>query len=120
MPSFGGRPWEPHLLIFILIEIKELPHQIYKENKDDKNASKRKNSKVFIPLRDQELWFIFKQVIAGVRYLHYQNIVHGDIKPQNILVSEDRTVKLADFGISKMLESVKVLPCVEVSHSKLS
>lgn len=36
----------------------------------------------FSPLPDLELWNIFRQVAAGIRYLHYQNIVHGDIKPQ--------------------------------------
>mmetsp|Transcript_6824 Transcript_6824/g.11336 ORF Transcript_6824/g.11336 Transcript_6824/m.11336 type:complete len:1305 (+) Transcript_6824:255-4169(+) len=85
--------------------IKERENKEDKDNKDKEKSTKRKNSKTFTPLSDQELWFIFKQVIAGVRYLHYQNIVHGDIKPQNILVSEDGTVKLADFGISKMLEN---------------
>ena len=85
--------------------IKERDIKEEKDNSSKDKSLKRKNSKVFSPLRDQELWFIFKQVIAGVRYLHYQNIVHGDIKPQNILVSEDGTVKLADFGISKMLEN---------------
>ena len=34
----------------------------------------------FVPLSDFELYNIFRQVAAGVRYLHYQNIVHGDIK----------------------------------------
>jgi serine/threonine protein kinase len=33
-------------------------------------------------LTDIEFWNIFRQVTAGVRYLHLQNIVHGDIKPQ--------------------------------------
>lgn len=33
-------------------------------------------------LNDIEFWNIFRQVTHGVRYLHYQNIVHGDIKPQ--------------------------------------
>jgi serine/threonine protein kinase/serine/threonine protein phosphatase PrpC len=55
-------------------------------------------------LPDLELWNIFRQVVAGVRYLHFQNIVHGDIKPQNLLVGEDGVVKIADFGISKMLQ----------------
>ena len=36
----------------------------------------------FSPLSDLELWNIFRQLTAGIRYLHYQNIVHGDIKPQ--------------------------------------
>jgi serine/threonine protein kinase len=54
-------------------------------------------------LTDLEYWNIFRQVTAGVRYLHFQQIVHGDIKPQNLLVSEDGVVKIADFGISKMM-----------------
>jgi serine/threonine protein kinase len=33
-------------------------------------------------LSDLELWNIFHQVVKGIAYLHYQNIVHGDIKPQ--------------------------------------
>lgn len=59
----------------------------------------------FIPLSDLELWNIFRQVAAGIRYLHYQNIVHGDIKPQNLLIGEDGVVKIADFGIAKMLHA---------------
>lgn len=31
-------------------------------------------------------------------------LVHGDIKPQNLLVGEDGVVKIADFGISRMLD----------------
>ena len=31
--------------------------------------------------------------------------MHGDIKPQNLLVGEDGCVKIADFGISKMLHA---------------
>lgn len=59
----------------------------------------------FVPLSDRQLWNIFRQVVSGVIYLHYQNIVHGDIKPQNLLVGEDGVVKIADFGISKMLDT---------------
>ena len=31
----------------------------------------------FQPLSDLELWNIFRQVASGIRYLHYQNVVHG-------------------------------------------
>ncbi len=41
------------------------------------------------------------KVVQGLSYLHLQNIIHGDIKPQNLLVDESNTVKIADFGISK-------------------
>jgi serine/threonine protein kinase len=52
------------------------------EDKESKESSKRKNSDKFVTLSDAELKVIFTQVVSGVKYLHFQNIIHGDIKPQ--------------------------------------
>ncbi len=41
-----------------------------------------------------------RQVVLGLRYLHRQGVVHSDIKGANILVTKDRGVKLADFGLA--------------------
>jgi len=42
------------------------------------------------------------QVAAGLSYAHQRGVVHGDIKPSNIMVLGDNLVKIADFGIAKM------------------
>jgi serine/threonine protein kinase len=39
-----------------------------------------------------------KQMVAGVSYLHIQNICHRDIKPENFLLFEFNNIKLADLG----------------------
>ncbi|KAK4688150.1 hypothetical protein P7C73_g1956, partial [Tremellales sp. Uapishka_1] len=45
----------------------------------------------------------FRQLCLGLEYLHANEVVHRDIKPDNILLSDDRaTVKLCDFGVSEM------------------
>ena len=47
---------------------------------------------------------IFKQVAEGVCYLHSLNIIHRDLKLDNILVDENtKMVKLIDFGFSVIL-----------------
>ena len=47
---------------------------------------------------------LFKKVCEAVLYAHQNLVIHRDIKPGNILVKEDGTVKLLDFGIAKVFE----------------
>lgn len=46
---------------------------------------------------------IFKQVLEGLSVVHKAGIVHRDMKPSNLIISEDKTpnVKIVDFGIAK-------------------
>lgn len=45
------------------------------------------------------------QVAQGIEAAHEQHIIHRDIKPQNMLISKDGKVKVADFGIARAVTS---------------
>ncbi|KAF5776801.1 putative mitogen-activated protein kinase kinase STE-STE7 family [Helianthus annuus] len=44
-----------------------------------------------------------RQVLSGIYYLHRRKIVHRDIKPSNLLINSKKQVKIADFGVSRIL-----------------
>ncbi|KAJ6373735.1 hypothetical protein OIU78_029424 [Salix suchowensis] len=53
---------------------------------------------------EPKLSHVARQVLSGLSYLHGQKIIHRDIKPSNLLVNKDMKVKIADFGVSKIMQ----------------
>jgi len=49
-----------------------------------------------------------KQICRGLRYAHTHNVVHRDIKPQNILLDKNNVIHITDFGIAKTVADVTV------------
>ena len=51
-------------------------------------------------LGEERARFLFRQLLEGIHYCRNQNIIHGDIKLENILVNKRGQLKLIDFGFS--------------------
>lgn len=53
---------------------------------------------------------LLRSVLEGIAFLHRHDILHGDIKPQNVLVPDSGPCKLADFGISRRVSDDSAHP----------
>lgn len=54
-------------------------------------------------MNNVQLVFSIYQIIEGIKYVHFNHIIHRGIKPTNILIGSDGSIKISDFGISKLM-----------------
>ncbi|KAG1679973.1 hypothetical protein FOA52_007037 [Chlamydomonas sp. UWO 241] len=57
------------------------------------------------PLTEDVIMFWFVQVVLALYHVHSKNILHRDLKSQNIFIAEGNILKLGDFGIARVLSS---------------
>ncbi len=63
----------------------------------------------------REALAIVPQICDALQYAHDQGIVHRDIKPENILLDRRGRVKVADFGLAKIVGGAEAIPSVAAS-----
>lgn len=78
--------------------------KMWKFGQDDRKLDQKKSFKSF---SSRFLFLLvlalFMDIVSGTKYLHSKGIIHRDLKPENILADENSRLKLADFGISKLV-----------------
>jgi serine/threonine protein kinase len=61
-----------------------------------------------LPLERSYAWAIIRDVGAALTHAHLRNVVHGDLKPQNIMITHSGEVRILDFGASGASTSQRV------------
>ncbi|XP_032909729.1 interferon-induced, double-stranded RNA-activated protein kinase isoform X2 [Catharus ustulatus] len=87
-PDSSWIPGKNILCLFIQMEFCEqgtLENWIAKNEKNRQYHAKAQNQ--------------FLQIVKGVEYIHSKDLIHRDLKPQNIFISRDDKIKIGDFGL---------------------
>jgi len=100
-----------HPNVVKLYEVIDTPRQLFiiMEFVKGQSLSGYIRSKKARKLPELECMRIFSQVVAGIEYCHSHNIIHRDIKMENVLLDECNNVKIIDFGFSICVNAVQRL-----------
>lgn len=66
----------------------------------------KKVIKSAIHLQIKHIQTVVYNLLCAVKYLHACNIIHRDLKPANVLINEDCSVKICDFGLARSIAGV--------------
>jgi eukaryotic-like serine/threonine-protein kinase len=102
--SAGGLQHPNIVTIYDMGEAEDLPY-IAMELVEGENLEQLIARKTVLPLTMKLVYAM--QACRALDYAHKRGIVHRDIKPGNVMLGRDGTVKVVDFGIARVLETSK-------------
>ncbi|KAH9502387.1 Mitogen-activated protein kinase kinase kinase 1b, partial [Bulinus truncatus] len=65
-------------------------------------------------LSEEDCFVFIQQILEGLDYLHKQNVIHRDVKGANILLETNTSIRLTDFGVSKVVSDITDKHTLEV------
>ena len=68
-----------------------------------KSQELKKIYNIYKRFQEDQVIFWAAQIVEGIGYLHNKNILHRDLKLENILIDEQGYITIIDFGISRRL-----------------
>jgi serine/threonine protein kinase len=98
----AGRLFHPGIVIILDVGLHENSAYITMEHVDGPSLHQLLATG---PLDHNAAFKILQQTAAALDYAHQQGVVHRDIKPANIMLQNKVTVKVADFGIAKLMST---------------
>jgi mitogen-activated protein kinase 1/3 len=54
-----------------------------------------------VPLTEQMIQFVLYQLLSAINYMHSADIIHRDMKPENILINKKLELKIADMNLAR-------------------
>jgi len=99
----------PNIVKLAGSEVEQGQLRLLLEYADDGDVSQKiaEMKKTDDPIPEKLIMEWLCQLCFALKYIHCKNIIHRDIKPNNILCMKNGIIKLSDFGISKALECNK-------------
>ncbi|CAI8028295.1 Testis-specific serine/threonine-protein kinase 3, partial [Geodia barretti] len=109
-----------HPSILRVFHVVETPREVYfmLEMAENGDLLDYINWRRFLP--EPEARYVLRGVAAGVSHCHSKNIVHRDLKCENIMITREMRVKIGDFGFSRLVgrgESPVTTPCGSYSYA---
>jgi serine/threonine-protein kinase len=95
----------PYILRFIPVEHKSRPY-IVTEYLRGYTLAHLLNS--VCPMPEKDALRIASRICDALAYMHEHGVVHRDLKPQNIMICYDGTIRIMDFGIAKAAEGRRI------------
>ena len=70
-------------------------------------------------LNEEQVRIILYQVLCGVKYIHSCSVLHRDLKPANILINENLTIKICDFGLARSVQGILGCDITEIEENNI-